>query len=89
MTSEEIIRAAIPGASDGLCDHILWGRTPFPVGSITPKSLYRAASAWKRACDKNIELCELCHRKATDGMLCERCSAALRQPSSADGCNTK
>ena len=85
MTAEEIIRAAIPGASEGLCDHILWARTPFPIGRVTAQSLYRAASAWRRAYAKNIELCEFCHRKATDGTLCERCSVALRQPHSAGG----
>lgn len=85
MTAEEIVRAAIPGASEGLCDHILWARTPFPFTEVTARDVYRAAASWKRACDRNIELCEFCHRKATNGTLCERCSVALRQSASAEG----
>lgn len=78
MTGQEIIRAAIPGASDILCDHILWGRTPFPCGEVTAQSLYRAASAYQRATVKGIELCTFCHRIAVKGEWeCAGCAAAL------------
>jgi len=43
MTHAEIIRKAIPNADDELCEFILWGRTPFPAGSITARDLYQAA----------------------------------------------
>jgi hypothetical protein len=44
MTPAQIIRAAIPEADEVLCDHILWGRTPFPMGAITAQSLFKAAN---------------------------------------------
>lgn len=77
MDSHTIVRAAIPGATDELCSHILWGRTPFPCGAITVRSLYRAASAWRRAGEHGIQLCDLCHRKTDGGWTCARCAAAL------------
>ena len=49
MTFEDVIKAAIPGADEFVCDHVLWGRTPFPMGKVTARSLYRAASRLRRA----------------------------------------
>lgn len=62
MNVERIVRAAIPEATSSVIDHILWGRTPYPCGAITPKSLYKAADSWARACRNNLYLCDLCHR---------------------------
>ncbi len=77
-TSVEIVRAAIPGADERLCDHILWGRTPFPIGGITAKSLFRAASAFRRAHEHGFQLCDHCHNPAEPGKFeCRRCRAAL------------
>jgi hypothetical protein len=77
-TYADIIRAAIPGADPALCEHILWGRTPFPVGRVTARDLYRAASAWKRAAEHGIVLCEFCHRIARAGKFtCQKCEDAF------------
>lgn len=79
MTGAQIIRAAIPGADDGLCEHILWGRTPFPVGRVTARDLYRAASGFHRAAVKGVQLCDFCEKPVDpDAYVCERCSNALR-----------
>ena len=77
MNSSDIIRAAIPEADDGLCEHILWGRTPFPCGKVTARSIYQAASAYKRAANNNLNLCDFCHRVAIKNDLCESCRTAL------------
>jgi hypothetical protein len=80
MTPYEIIRKAIPGASDGLCEHVLWGRTPFPCGAITARSLYSAARRVKRAADHGHELCDLCDNVVTgDGFACDSCLSILEQ----------
>jgi hypothetical protein len=79
MDSHEIVRAAIPTASDELCSHILWGRTPFPFTSLTARDLYRAASAYRRAADQGLTMCDMCHRLATPGTwLCASCREALK-----------
>lgn len=76
MTAQEVIRGAIPDASDELCMYILWGRTPFPCGPVTAKSLYRVASGFRRA---RGYLCEYCERRTEPGIRqCLRCSAAIR-----------
>lgn len=73
-----VIRAAIPGASDELCDFILWGRTPYPCGPVTPRSLFKAASAWRRAEEHGLRLCDWCHRLAlANDSVCGVCRAAL------------
>lgn len=79
----DVIRNAIPEADDGLCDHILWDRTPFPCGPITPRSLYSAAHRWRRAAIKGKDLCEFCDKLATESdSLCNTCRYVLyRQPS--------
>lgn len=79
-TYAAVIKAAIPDADDGTVDHVLWGRTPYPVGDVTAKSLFRAASAYRRACEHGIHLCDWCHRPAQPGTdLCAGCDAALHQ----------
>lgn len=78
MTGDEIVRAAIPDASESLCSHILWGRTPFPMGRVTARDLYRAASAFRRAKEHGFQLCDHCHNPAEPGKFeCRRCRAAL------------
>lgn len=79
MSAETVIRAAIPDADKSTIDHIIWGRTPFPFKALTPKSLFKAASAYRRACDRGVILCDLCHRIARENAwTCVRCNDALR-----------
>lgn len=81
MTPAQIVRAAIPGAEDDVCEHVLWGMTPFPCGPITAQDIYRAASRLRRASAKGIRLCDWCHRIAMNGWTCEVCQAALARAS--------
>lgn len=80
MTTDlEICRAAKPGADEGWCDHILWGRTPFPLGRVTAQDLYRAASRQARAERNGRVLCDFCDAIAAPGAYtCSACDAALR-----------
>jgi len=79
MLLKEIIRKAIPTASDALCEHLLWSRTPFPFSQITARMLYKAAHRYKRVQEKGLVLCALCNR-ITDpeiGCVCARCHEVL------------
>jgi hypothetical protein len=79
MNTHEVVRAAIPTASDDLCSHILWGRTAFPFSPLSARDLYRAASAYRRASAKALTLCDMCHRLEEPGKwLCASCRAALK-----------
>ncbi len=81
MLINEIIRAAIPDASEAMCEYILWERTPFPVGKITAKSLYRAAARTRRCSERGIKLCDFCDNIAVEGRwACVRCNEVLHQP---------
>jgi hypothetical protein len=88
MTAEQIVRAAIPDAPAELCEHILWARTPFPVGRVTARELYRAAAGFHRAAIKGVELCDFCERALAPGtrFVCAECEAALcpRSPPSEE-----
>ena len=78
MDTEQIIKAAIPHATDRLMDYIVWGRTPFPCGPVSAKQLYKAASGYQRATANNIILCEFCDNKAPTGKYaCDRCESVL------------
>lgn len=77
MDAARIIYAAIPNAPDFVVDHIIWGRTPYPFAEVTAKSLYKAASRYKRASDNGIQLCDLCDRPAIANDLCNICRTAL------------
>lgn len=77
MQIAQIIRAAIPDASDDDCDHVLWGRTAYPFKKLTAKDIFRAASGWRRAGSKGVALCDFCNRVAAKNFVCERCNAAL------------
>lgn len=79
MTPADCIRAAIPDASDALCDHIMWGRTPFPFLKLGARAFYKAASRYHRAARNNIRLCDFCDRPAVqDQWTCASCDTALR-----------
>ena len=78
MDAAEVIRRAIPGATDMECEHILWGRTPFPVGAVTARRLYEAADRYRRATAAGRRLCEHCDNMARQGEWeCAECAAAL------------
>ena len=78
-----IIRAAIPNCSDAQADYVLWSRTPFPIGRVSARSLYKAASGLYRASKRGISLCDFCHKPAINNDLCADChssfSAALKE----------
>lgn len=77
-TAIDVVRAAIPGADENLCDFILWEMTPYPAGKITAQSLYKAASRFKRASENNVRLCDFCENRAEPGQyMCSRCSVAM------------
>ncbi len=78
MTALEVVRAAIPDADASLAEHILWARTPFPVGRVTVRSLYEAASRYRRAEYHRMRLCDFCDRRAEgDANLCRSCEKAF------------
>jgi hypothetical protein len=58
-----VVRAAIPQAQEELVNYILWERTPFPVGSVSARDLYRAANRWERARKNGLTLCPFCNNK--------------------------
>ena len=82
MMPYEVIRNAIPDAPDGVCEHILWGRTGFPGFWHTDnpaKEIYRAAHGYQRACTNGIDLCDHCHNPVMAGKYtCKKCFEALR-----------
>ena len=79
-TMSRIIQAAIPSADETLCDHILWGQTPFPCGAISAQMLYKAASRVRRAAKNKIRLCDHCSNKAQTGKWeCSRCNVMLQK----------
>jgi len=76
----DIVRAAIPNADQTLAEAILWERTSYPCGSVTPRDLYRAAARFHRASAKGVELCALCDRVADQGMWeCLRCARVMKK----------
>jgi len=78
MTPHDIVRGAIPDASDDLCSFIVWAMTPFPF-RVDAKEIYRAASRAKRAGANGIRICEHCRNRAEpDLWCCARCEAALQ-----------
>lgn len=78
MTPADVVRAAIPGADDSTVEHVIWGRTSFPFKPMTPRTLYKAARSWRRACENNIQFCDHCHRVAEPGLYeCTGCREAL------------
>lgn len=73
-----IIRAAIPDADDGVCEVVLWGRTPFPFAPVSARELYRAAHGLARANRRGVQLCDFCPRPAgPTRWLCALCEKVL------------
>lgn len=66
MTYAEVILAGYPQADDAMIEHILWERTPYPMGKVTARSLYQAASRIRRATNNGVQLCDFCDNKAAD-----------------------
>lgn len=80
MDAVRIVKAAIPGADDALIDHIIWARTPYPFGEVTPRGLYKAASRFIRAHEHKLRLCEFCDRLVvTGGWTCKSCRDGLER----------
>ena len=80
MNAEDIVRAAIPNASEGLVNHMLWGRTPFPFTKVTARDLYKASAGYKRAWDKGNNLCDHCNRIADyNTYTCKTCGEFLKK----------
>ena len=79
MNAEHIIKCAIPDATDETIHYIMWERTPYPVGKVTPMSIYKAASRFHRAIKNNIRLCDLCDNmlELDDKFTCKRCTNIL------------
>lgn len=74
----EIVRAAIPGADESDAEHILWGRTPFPMTRVPAREIYKAASGARRAYQNGLILCDHCERVANfDRYLCASCADGL------------
>ena len=72
----DIIRKAIPDASDELCEYIALERTAYPFVN-NASMLYHSASSYIRANDNGIKLCELCNNK-TESKLCDKCNAIIK-----------
>lgn len=66
-TFTDAIRAGWPNATDAQCDWVMWERTPWPIGGVTLRDAYRAASGYRRSFENGITLCDLCHSKAVNG----------------------
>lgn len=78
MQIQQVIRAVKPSATIEECEWILWERTPYPCGSITARSLYKAASQFIRACKNQFQLCDYCHNKVPEGKyVCDKCRTSL------------
>ncbi len=78
-TAAEIVRAAIPDASDADCEHVLWGMTPFPFTRVLPKEIFRAASRLRRAGANGVQLCDHCDQRAMpDYCMCNDCADGIR-----------
>lgn len=78
MTVESVIQAAIPDADESTIAYIMWERTPWPVGKISFKRLYKIASGVRRAGRNKINLCDLCdNRSFPNEYTCEKCEKIL------------
>lgn len=80
MNALRIVRAAIPDADDEVISHIVWARTCYPFGEVTPRDLYRAASRWRRAGEHKLRLCDHCDNVALHGeWMCVNCRDGLER----------
>ena len=74
MDAAKIVRAAIPDATLENIDYILWSRTPYPVGRVSARSLYKAARRLLRANNNDISLCETCNNRCDPkAICCDKC----------------
>lgn len=89
MQIQDVIRAAIPDADENLCEHVIWGRTPYPCRALSAKDIYRAAHRLKRATDAGRRLCDWCDRLAVQGSICNTCRSALRSNEGSAGTLTQ
>jgi len=79
-TVAEIVRAAVPSADADYVDFIMWARTPYPCGKVTPRDIYKAASGHRRAFEHGLRLCDHCdHLAMPDQWECAECAAILRE----------
>ena len=77
-TVQDVVSAAIPGADASLAQFVLWSRTPFPVGQVSARDIFKAAYRWKRAIVRGRRLCDWCDRiTGAEELLCAHCAAAL------------
>lgn len=78
MKIADVVKAAIPDASEADIDFVIWERTPFPMTKMNARDIYRAASGWNRAMQKGNRLCGWCERQVSlDEHTCERCRAII------------
>lgn len=74
----DIVRAAWPSASPGDANWILWERTPYPMGRVSARYLYRSTASLVRANRNGIRLCDFCDNRAeAEGCMCRACTTAL------------
>lgn len=77
MTPRDVVRHAIPGAPDDVCDYIVWNLTPFPF-RVSAREIYAAARRFVRAQRNGVTMCDWCNRRAQDGQfVCVRCARGL------------
>jgi len=70
MTINTAIKTGYPGATDEICEYILWSRTAFPFALMTAKILYKAANTFYRAKKSGVRLCDFCDRIEYKNRLC-------------------
>ena len=80
MTPTQIVHAAMPGADQSLVEHVLWGMTPFPMGEVTARTIYKAASRCRRAAENDRILCDCCPNIVDPSyrFYCKPCGDVLR-----------
>ena len=78
-TVHQVVRAAIPDADDEIVSFIMWARTPYPFGTVSARSIYKAAATLQRAGFNHVRLCDHCDNRARgpEAWECERCYRAL------------
>lgn len=77
-TVASAVLAAIPDASEDVINYVVWERTPYPMGRISVRSVYKAASQLFRAGKNRRQLCTFCHNQSMPGEWeCKKCRDAL------------
>lgn len=86
-TVSAIVKEYFPDATEDFIEHVLWGRTAFPAGTVSgtyEEDVRQACIVLKEAQGKGIELCDMCDRPAIINRLCESCYDTLH-PKNAEG----